>query len=133
MAWNDLPRPVQIAVASLTAFFTTLGAGAAAWPVLEPWLAAHRGYVRFHTAEESTKLRTAFEPTRTGMYDIQISIARNRRATINHQIISLEIEAPKSETAADLIARRQQLEKLREELVELDAEIRTLRSQREKN
>lgn len=105
---------------------------AQAWPLVEPWLAAHRAYVRDYSDEQSAKLRTSFEPTRAAIYDVQISIARTRRATINDRLITLEIDAPKSETAAELIKRRQQIEQLKEERDDLDVEIKQLRIQREK-
>jgi hypothetical protein len=116
----------------------TVGTGALvgvaqAWPYVEPWLAAHRAYVRDYTEEESAKLRRTFEPTRVGMYDVQISIARSRRSAINDRLITLELDAPKSETAAELVARRQQIEKLKEERDDLDAEIKALRVQRDKS
>jgi hypothetical protein len=105
---------------------------AQAWPYVEPWLAAHRAYVRDYTEEQSAKLRTSFEPTRAALYDVQLSIARSRRAAVNDRLITLEIDAPKSENSAELIKRRQQIEQLKEERDELDNEIKHLRVQREK-
>lgn len=131
--WAVLPRPVQIAVASITAFSATILAGTQAWPTVEPYFLAHRAYARSYADDKAAELTRRFEPTRSGMYDIQISIAESRRSQIVDRIITLEIDAPKSENTAELITRRQQIAKLREEQAHLEASIKLLYLQREKN
>lgn len=123
-----------------TRLFTVVAGGtgatvgvAQAWPLVEPFLLAHRAYVRETNEEEARKLKISFEPTRTGMYDVQISIARSRRSAVNDRLITLEIEAPKSDSAPELIARRRQIEQLKDELAAIEDEIKMLRAQREKN
>ncbi len=130
--WNSNPFLSRMMTA-LTVGAGTLVGVAQAWPYVEPYLAAHRGYVRDYSEDESAKIKRFFEPTRAGMFDVQISIARSRRSQINNQIITLEIEAPKSDSAPELVKRRQQLEQLREERADLDAEIKMLRTQRERS
>jgi hypothetical protein len=104
-----------------------------AWPLVEPYLAAHRAYVRDYTGDETSKLKRDFAPVKAGMLDVQISIARTRRSAINDRLITLEIDAPKSESSAELVKRRQQIDQLKDELSNLDDEIKDLRKQREKS
>lgn len=131
--WSRAPGQMKIMVVTLAAFASTMTGALAAWPVIEPWIYASRGYMRGHVEAETSKLRREFSPTTTGMYDIQLSIARSRRSALNSEIVKMEIEAPKSDNSSELIARRTQIEKLKEERDEIDAEIKRLRLEREKN
>lgn len=131
--WGRAPGQVKILVAALAAFSGTITAALAAWPVIEPLVYASRGYVREHVGAETGKLRREFSPTTAGMYDIQLSIARSRRSALNAEIAKMEIEVPKSDNSNELVARRTQIDRLKEERDDVDAEIKRLRTEREKN
>lgn len=131
--WGRAPGQVKIVVVTLAAFASTMTGALAAWPVIEPWIWSSRGYMREHVGNETGKLRREFSPTTTGMYDIQLSIARSRRSALNAEIAKMEIEAPKSDNSSELVARRAQIDRLKEERDDVDAEIKRLRTEREKN
>lgn len=130
--WRRAPTQMRALAATLIAFATSLTASVAAWPVVEPYMYAHRGYVREQVENETAKLRREFYPTTSGMYEIQISIARSRRSTLNSDIAKMEIDAPKSDSTTELLARRAQIERLKEEKSLVDDEIRKLTLAREK-
>ena len=135
--WFSLSRTahaIAIGAASL------VPAIAITWPYAEPYMYAHRGYVRDQLElnrqemdKDLTKLRREMVPISLGLYDTQIGIARARRSAINNSIITLEIEAPKSDTPQELIARRQQIETLKDERNDIEAEIKKLQTLRDKN
>lgn len=128
-----MPNQAKLLLSSVAAFLAALMAVSAAWPILEPWICAHRGYVREQVVTESQKLRTEFSPTRAGLYDIQLSIAKTRRATINDRILSHEIDALKSDNNEELLKRRQQIERLKEEREEIDADIKSIQQRRDRD
>lgn len=128
-----MPTQLKFAISTLTMFITSFAAAAAAWPTIEPFMYAHRGYVRQYAQFEANRIAKSLEPTRLGLFDIQISIAKSRRAAINDRILSVEIEAAKSVDAEESIKRRAQIERLKEEREEIDAEIKTLILRKEKD
>lgn len=132
--WANFPRTAK----GLTILFGTMAsvAGAitavnAAWPTMEPWLAAHRGYVRDHTVQESAKIRAAFAPTRLSVIEVQLSIARNRKSQIRDRLLTLEIELIKAVGTEDKVRKQHQIGQLQEEFTELNTEIKALLFQRE--
>lgn len=131
--WSHAPSQMRILVTSLIAFTVTLTTGMAAWPHIEPYVYSSRGYVREHVSGETAKLRREFSPTTIGVYDIQIGIARSRRSAVLDQIFRAELEVPKSETTEEVVKRRAQIEKLKDEKDELDADIKRLLAAREKS
>jgi hypothetical protein len=135
--WNGLGKTVHIMVMAVAALISS---GMAMWPHLEPFAYAHRGYVRDQMEltrkqidAELTKMRRDMMPISMGLYDTQLSIARSRRSALNDRIITLEIEAPKSDTSQELIARRQQIESLKDERSDVEAEIKRIQILRDKN
>jgi hypothetical protein len=144
MAWVNLPRTVRYIVVSVAAFFSAIVAVSAGITVIEPWIPAHRQLMRDsiakHAAETNKAIAEAhastiklIAPTKIGMYDIQIGIARSRRSALLDQIFTAEIQAPKSDSTDELIKRRQQLQRLKDELESVEADLKLLREQREHN
>lgn len=129
---RSLPPKVRITVAAVLTFFGTTAAIGAAWPFVEPWLPAHRQYVRDVEEEAVGKLTRSFAPTKIGMYELQISITKSRASSIRDRIVSMEIEAPKSDTQEELTKRRQQIESLKVELHETNEELKNLKIRRDK-
>lgn len=131
--WKRAPAQMRVLVTSLAAFAATFTTGVAAWPQIEPWVYATRGGMRDHVSTETSKLRREFSPTTAGMYEIQLGIARSRRSSISADIARAEIEVPKSDNTTELLARRAQIDRLKEEKDEVDGEIKRLLVAREKN
>jgi hypothetical protein len=142
--WNKIPKALRILVISGGSFLASIAAVSVSLATIEPWIPAHRQLLRDTIAaqaqktkealaDQSAELKRQIAPTKIGVYDIQIGIAQARRSTINDQIFAAEISAPKSDSADELIKRRQQIQKLKDELSDVEAAIRLLRDQRERN
>lgn len=141
--WHGLPRAIRVLVVSGGAFLGAIAAISVSLATIEPWLPVHRLLLRSSIEAQATKtkeimdahsaeFRRQIAPTKIGVYDIQIGIAQARRSTINDQIFAAEIGVPKSDNADELIKRRQQLQKLRDELTDVESSIKMLRDQRER-
>jgi len=142
--WNRIPRALRILIVSGGSFLAAIATISISLATIEPWIPAHRQLLRDSITEQAVKTKEAIEvqsaefkkqiaPTKIGVYDIQIGIAQARRSTINDQIFAAEINVPKSDTPDEMIRRRQQLQKLRDELTDVEGTIKTLRDQRERN
>lgn len=131
--WKQAPGQVKFLMITLSSFVVSFAAVAAAWPSVEPFVYAHRGYVREYVQLETNKLTKTFEPHRLGLIDVQLSIARSRRAAINDRILTLEIEVTKSDSPEEVVKRRAQIERLREEREELDVDIKALVVRRDRD
>lgn len=142
--WRALPSWVRIIAWSLAAFLTSIASISAGIATIEPWIPTHRQMTRDLLNQEQMRATEALAihvaetnriiaPTKIGMYDIQIRIAQSRRSELNGQIFKAEIEVPKSDSTDELVKRRQQLQTMRDELTDIESEIKVLRIQRDKN
>lgn len=93
---------------------------------VEPWIYATRGYVREHVQTEINKTRLAFETTRIGVFDIQLSMQKTRRAQINDRLITEEIAMEKITDPGERIKKRYQIQQLETEGREADEMIQVL-------
>lgn len=128
--WKQLPKVLRTGIGGFTLVLGAFISTTTAWPHIEPYVYAHRQYVREHVKEETTKLKAAFDPTRLGLVDIQTSIVRSRRAAVIDRIRTLEVEVARSNNEEEIVKKRQQIETLKEEREEIDEELKTLRDKR---
>lgn len=123
---------IQRALTVLGVFFGTLTASATAWPLIEPYVAAHRGYVRDYHDEQAAKTRTLLEPLRIGQLNQQISASEGRAAQVEDRLISLEIDVAKATDAEEKIRKQFQIRKLQEEFTKIDGDVKRLIRERDK-
>ncbi len=69
---------------------------ATAWPLLEPWVAAHRGYVREVSSAIEFKLNLAQIKGYAAIRDIQIEQAEGKRDQVEDSIFKWNIEMEKA-------------------------------------
>lgn len=117
--WGDLPTWIKWPLVGAGAFFTTIVSGAAAWPHIEPWLAAHRGYVREVGAELDAKTQTILLPMQRSIRDATVARLEERQNVIENDLARWELLLPK---ATD------DIEKLR-----IGESVRTLKRERDTN
>lgn len=123
---------VKRAMVLLSVFFGTLTASATAWPLIEPYVLAHRGYVRDYNDDQTAKTRSLLEPLRIGQLNQQISTAKARASAVEDRLITLEIEVAKSTDAEEKIRKQYQIRRLQEEFQEVDGETKRLIRERDK-
>lgn len=118
LAWAS---PLKKGVTSAVLFFSFVTGAAAAWPHVEPWLAAHRGYVRFVVNENKEVLR-----------DVQLDLANQKRESVEDSKSKWQLELSKAATeqARDLIQQRlRELERIHERL---NSQIRSIEAVKER-
>lgn len=130
--WWARVSNIKRALAILGVFCGTLTASASAWPIIEPYVLAHRAYVRDYSDEQSAKTRSLLEPLRVGQLNQQISASRGRSAAVEDRLMTLEIEIAKSADPEEKIRKQYQVRKLQEEFQDLDGEIKRLVRERDK-
>lgn len=130
--WDGAPRWIKSWVTLVVACLSTLTAGAAAWPIIEPGFPAHRAYVRSVTAEETAKLHRIVDPTRMAVIEMRISSASSRQNVIANDIARWELDLAKAQTDDDKLRIGSQIRLLKFETSRIDAAINDLRREREK-
>lgn len=70
--------------------------GARAWPILEPFWFAHRGYVRDYTMLASDKTNAAQSDSRKIIRDLQVESAEGKRDQTEDSILKWKIELAKA-------------------------------------
>lgn len=130
--WSHLLRLGKIAgvVGAITAAIIGV---ATAWPLIEPYVAAHRGYVRHVAAEIGDKNELAQHQNRKVIRDLQIEQADGKRDQIEEAIFKWEIELAKitDEQARFLINSR--IRELQNTKSKLENQIETLNKAKSNN
>lgn len=93
--WSRLLRLGKIA-GVVGAIFGAIASGAIAWPHIEPWLAAHRGYVREVSAAVSTELKEAQDKGYSALRDLQVETANGKLDQTEDNIAKWNVELNKA-------------------------------------
>lgn len=125
-------RNGKIFLATVSAIFGTVVAVDTGYPVVEPAVPALRYWVRDHTAKAGVGYRLASEPTRIGLIDVQISLAKGRQSTIKNSLLGLEILLAKITDPEEKVRTQFQIRELQEEFADLDGDIKRYKLDREK-
>lgn len=105
--------------------------GAKAWPLVEPYFLAHRGYVRDYTTQISDKANAGQEDSRRVIRDLQIEQAEGKRDQADDSLLKWRVELGKASDAqtVQLIAKQiTTLETMKSKLVN---QIQTLNAVRD--
>lgn len=94
--WANLPTWIRGPLLGLGALFTTVVSGAAAWPHIEPWLAAHRGYVRDVSIELDNKTQMTLLPMQRSIRDATVARLEERQNVIENDIARWELQLAKA-------------------------------------
>lgn len=108
------------------AFTGAIVGGAAAWTIVEPYMIAHRGYVRFVTMQFADKSDAAQNQSRRVIRDLQVEQADGKRDAAEEAIFKwgLELSKATDEQAKQLITAR--IRELQNTKQKLDNQIDTL-------
>ena len=119
------PKWTKGAIAMIASCAATVVGISAAWPLVEPFVAAHRGYVReYSTARYNT--------VNAGLIEVQISIARSRQSAIRDRLLTEEIALTRVAEGEEKIRKQHQIKELQEEFIRSVEEIKHLQRVREK-
>lgn len=114
------------ALTSIALVASTITAVATAAPTAEPWIAAHRGYVREIVDALEKKFRIAEDKGYATIRDLQIEQAEGKRDQAAELIFKWQVElgkAPDDQAKALISDRLRDLERTKRRL---DAQIETL-------
>lgn len=85
-------------IKTVTALLALIAASGAAYAVAEPYLPAHRGYVRSEAQkqveEHSAKDNKAFDKLYKAQSEVQINIAESRKAVTEKELFDWQIKLP---------------------------------------
>lgn len=118
--------PVKKAATSITLVASCITAVAAAAPVVEPYIAAHRGYVRDVASIVDSKTKLAQAESQRVIRDLQVEQAEGKRDQTEESMFkwSRELEKATDEQAKQLI--RERIRDLANTKSRLESQIRTL-------
>lgn len=127
--WSRLLRFGKIAGVVGTTTAAIVGV-ATAWPLMEPFMAATRGYAREIIALSEGKANVAQRTTLGAVRDIQIEQAVGKRDVVVNDVAKWNLELSKitDDSTKDLISR--QIRTLNETKTKLDRQIDTLNKNR---
>lgn len=127
--WSRFVRFGKIA-GIVGAIMTAIVGVATAWPLIEPWVAATRGYAREIIALSEGRANVSQRETLGAVRDIQIEQAVGKRDVVVNDIAKWNLELSKitDDGTKDLIGR--QIRTLNETKTKLDRQIDTLNKNR---
>lgn len=104
MYWGKLVGIIGVTAGAIVS-------AAAAWPLIEPYLVAHRGYVRHVSDSVSNNSSAAQSESRKVIRDLQVEQAEGKRDQADEALFKWKVELNK---AADDQTRQLIFERLRE-------------------
>lgn len=91
MTWATLPKWVRGTIALIGSFAATIVSITAAWPHIEPWVAAHRGYVREVSIELDAKTQISLLPMQRSIRDATVARLQERQNVIDNDLTRWEL------------------------------------------
>lgn len=124
MYWGKLVGMIGVTAGAIVS-------AAAAWPLIEPYLAAHRGYVRYVAGEVSNGASTAQSESRKVIRDLQVEQAEGKRDAAAGDLVKWEIELGKTSNDQTRALIEKQMRELTVTKHRLDSQIETLNKARD--
>ena len=124
--------PLRKSCTILAAFFGAITAFAAAWPVMEPFIPAHRAYARDLTDHVEQVAENYANKNAAILRDVQVEQAEGKRDAVDGEIFKWTIELNKAsdESVKPLIS--EQIRRLSVAKDKLNDQIKTLNAIKQK-
>ena len=123
MTWSS---PLRKAITSITVTASCITAVAAAAPTVEPFVPAHRAYVRYETEEFTSKLKLAQTEVQRTLMNIQKEQADGKKEAAENDLFKARLELGKATDDQTKQFIGEQVHKLESTIRKLDSQIDTL-------
>jgi len=98
----------------------------AAWPILEPMLLAHRGYVRVVADDVKHEWKVAQQTQTSILRDLQIEATEGKKSSANNALANWKLEKLKTKDPVTTNLIEQQIGQKEAEIERLNDQLRTL-------
>lgn len=104
----------------------SITAVSAAWPIVEPVLVAHRGYVRDQARDLNQQWKVAQQTQTSILRDLQIEATEGKKSSANNALANWKLEKLKTRDPVTTTLIEQQISEKEAEVEKLNQQLRTL-------
>ncbi len=116
-------------LSSLALVATIVGGIVAAWPFIEPYMAATRGYARDLIEVHSGQVKLAQSKTEMQLHSLQVDTANGKLDQTNNDLFKAQLELKKAADPSTQEFITNQINKLQSTKSAIESQIRTLNRQ----